>query len=340
MKKSRGLPSLHETLGVYKIADDKSSSFSPPAGTREGFYDKDQSMGCRDNFDIIPFHLCRNKDVGHIYIFISGDECNYLEGKTSTRFYKNGINDNQYRVRYQSESQGENDYCLKSFERRTSFVGFRSKEEAIAFRNLVMDVRNYREVNSRFSKANNDFDNSYPFGESWMYMDNILTSSSEYLLAIPVPDMRKVYEMTLWLSPHINVYAFGMADCNAKYVEVPLVVDKTIIKLDNKWMKRGKDSKEDQPKGAYRVYGDAPDAPCGPSPVEASSEKADSPLHLLIDYHGTPELSVSQLNENTLFELTDTPDSGNFVKKQESRLTTDEIDYTKVFQDPVNLSTL
>lgn len=340
MKRARGTFNLQEALGVFKIADDKSSDFSPSAGTRAGFYDKDQLQVWREDDDICPFCLVRNKDIDHIFIFVSDYEYKYLEGKTSTRFYKQGINDNQYRTRFQSETQGESDYCLKSFERRSSIIGFRNKEEAIAFRNLVMDVRNYREANNRFSKANK-CDDPYPFGESWLYMDNIITSSSSYLLAIPVPDMRKVYEMTLWLSPHINAYAFSLADCSAKYLEIPLIMDKTLIKMSNKWHKRGENEKNEQPKGAYAVYSVSSDIPA--APIEdrtCSSDCNDGPLHLLVDYHGTPELSVNQLNENTLFELTDTPDTGDLTTKQDSRLTTDEIDYRKVFQDPVNLSTL
>ena len=171
--------------------------------------------------------------LGHIYIFLAANEArDYVDGKYSIRFYRPDMTFKGHRTKYPDEFIGHEDYNSRIFECREFIAGFRTLADALNFRRLCMNKRCYQELCNNIAAS---FKNFPEFHNRPVYLDEIMMRSSTHILAVPIPESNAVYSDTIWFNPTIPLLAFKLQDTKVKYVEVPILPDKTYIPITEPW---------------------------------------------------------------------------------------------------------
>ena len=294
----------------------------------------------------VYINTCCDDNITHLWMFIlPEDYARYLEGKMSFRFFPTSPDRKNDFVQHSiSGIELQRDYSATSFLTANLLMGFKTRQEAMAFRSLCMSRRNSQEISKTLSKLRNssrdqNYAKSVSCSEDYPYSrDELITSTCSHLLAVPLGQTAKntmVYGQ-VWTAPNICLYIWDFKDSGERYVEVPLIPDTTLFTVPKNWRTEKDDRRPPSlPGNIDAVRGlVSPDEPT--SPTDYSD---DNSLSVLLNYgQTTREHTVEELAEHTLWELEDVPGAEPNVR--DTRMATGEIDYSKVLQESVNISAI
>ena len=219
----------HGGIGVKEVSPVGYNSYLD-----KGRYSAGADDTCGISYRKKKMTLLNDFHISHIYIFLSYEEArDYVDGKYSIRFYRPDISYKGHRVKFPDEFAGREDYNSKCFECRDKIVGFRTLSDALMFRRLCMNKRCYKEL---CTNVCNSFKNTPEFNNCPIFLDEIMVRRASHILAVPIPLVNSVYTDIIWFNPTLPLLAFKLDGTKVKYIEVPILPDKTYIPITEPWV--------------------------------------------------------------------------------------------------------